>query len=68
LEPAAKDNDNDKEINENILTAKGKIHSINKLEMDAFKQVSNGYGDQPTSYFTGTRSSFPSGKATRARS
>jgi hypothetical protein len=65
LEPAAKDDDNDTEINQNILT-RGKIYSINKLEMDALKHMSNGYGAQPTSYFTGTRGSFPSGKATRA--
>jgi len=66
LEPAAKDNNNDIELNQNILTARGKIYAINKLEMDALKHVSNGYGDQPTSYFTGTRGSFSSGKATRA--
>lgn len=63
LELAAKDNDI--ELNQNILTARGKIYSINKLEMDAWKDVSNGYGDQPTSYFTGTKGSFPSGKVTR---
>jgi len=66
LEPATKDNDNGIELDQNILTARGKIYSINKLEMDALKHVSNGYGDQPTSYFTGTRGTFPSGKATRA--
>jgi len=63
LEPAAKDNDI--ELNQNILAARGKIYSINELEMEAWKHVSNGYGGQPTSYFTGTRGSFPSGKATR---
>jgi len=66
LEPAAKDNNNDIELNQNILTARGKIDAINRLEMNALKHVSSGYGDQPTSYFTGTRDSFPSGKATRA--
>jgi hypothetical protein len=66
LEPAAKDSDNNIEINQNILTTRGKIYSINKLEMDALKHMSNGYGAQPTSYFTGARGSFPSGKATRA--
>ena len=65
-EPVAKDNDNDIEPNQNILTASGKIYSINKLDMDSLKHMTNGYGVQPTSYCTGTRGSFPSGKATRA--
>lgn len=65
MEPAAKDDDNDKP-NQNIHTESGKIYSINKLYMDSLTHMINGYGAQPTSYFTGTRSFFPSGKATRA--
>jgi hypothetical protein len=54
---AAKDSDNDKP-NQNILTASEKMYSINKLDMDSLTHMSNGYGAQPISYFTGTMGSF----------